>query len=1266
MAERILKSPGVTSREIDLSAPGTVKPQGVPAGVIGTAQKGPAFVPKLFATANDFVSLFGDSAGAYMGPLAMKEWMRNARAGLFLRTLGVGDAKKADSDGVTYRAGFLVGDQLVDYTDTDNNGFEQAGSVWLPRNLNPYAGDPADISGDTLSVSSVNGTPEVDGLDVLEIVVDTANVNVRSDVNTEWFIYDNDTNASAPVGVYLDATGAAVLNVLVVEDEDGNPIIDLGQQGAVSVIIVDLTSEADSAAGIATAIVNALATSTQSDDGTVWTVSLDLTTNGSLTANGTGNLSVAVADGFQAATASVITITVDDAQVLDGTLLTVTQLDSTPFVFEFDTDGSVDASSDATIDISTAATLDAVRDAIGTAFTVAGLPSFTNIDVSNPAQVVLTSAIPAQGEADPIVTETEPGNGESINGSTRILGVSMKTPDNAQDYLGSDTQAAVNVVRAVMMFPRGINPGLLAASNATVEASPIAFGDFQEGRDGGATIGDVGGVDNTFTVLLNGFANTANYSNSLTASFDPTSPIYFAKVFNTDPSKLEERGHYLYAHYDIPSGFAVVETAAADKAFLLDSAWNADGEDQLTFDGTGAKPNFNNWKQKFTTASTPWIVSQKLGDAPQNLFKFHALDDGSAGFDKMKISVSGITKSSDTSNPYGRFDILIRSADDSDDKPVVLQQFSGLSLNPSSDRYIARVIGDQHTFFDFEKAEGKQKLVTEGLYANQSHLVRVEVNEDVENGVMEPSALPVGFRGKNHLRLSATALDGGTLVEPPLPMRETVSVGSGSTKIVDPRFFWGVQSQDVRNVSTRNKNTEVVSLVANLTKHFPSLGGDASMWAGEGSDADAYNNNAFSLENLWVACKSGDVANPVDSTMWHEAVYVRDISSFADGVLVTGGVLQSVEEGPNGSTDKNTTEGYRFLDVAKDFGQSAAKKFLKFSVPFQGGWDGLDIFDREKSEMSNLSALREMDDGGSTVYGGPEGCTTAAFRKGLDILAEKSDVDVQILATPGMRSEGITDYGVDKTEDRFDALYIMDTMAIDHNGQWVTNSAQEVSVTNTAQSLADRNLDTSFAACYFPDLVMQDGTTSVVVPPSVAVLGALSLNDAIAHPWYAPAGFARGALPTTIETAVKLNRPNMDVLYESDINPITSFPQTGESVVIFGQKTMLQSQSALDRVNVRRLLIDIRRKVREVSKGILFEPNRETTLSRFSGLVNPILQRVQAQNGLDRFKVVIDTTTTTQQDVENNTIRGKIFLQPTKSIEFVSLDFVVGNQGMDI
>lgn len=136
----------------------------------------------------------------------------------------------------------------------------------------------------------------------------------------------------------------------------------------------------------------------------------------------------------------------------------------------------------------------------------------------------------------------------------------------------------------------------------------------------------------------------------------------------------------------------------------------------------------------------------------------------------------------------------------------------------------------------------------------------------------------------------------------------------------------------------------------------------------------------------------------------------------------------------------------------------------------------------------------------------------------------------------------------------------------------------------------------------------------------------------------------------------------------SNINPLVAFPGNAQGgtnpkggVIVWGQKTLQAAASALDRVNVRRLLIEIRRQVRDVAMSVIFEPNRDATLAQFSAKVTPRLQRIQKLAGLQRFKVVIDSSTTSQQDIENNTIRGKIFVQPTKTIEYVSLDFVVTN-----
>ena len=347
---------------------------------------------------------------------------------------------------------------------------------------------------------------------------------------------------------------------------------------------------------------------------------------------------------------------------------------------------------------------------------------------------------------------------------------------------------------------------------------------------------------------------------------------------------------------------------------------------------------------------------------------------------------------------------------------------------------------------------------------------------------------------------------------------------------------------------------------------------------------------------------------------------------------------------------------------------NANRKFFKFVVPMQGGFDGLEIFDADKKAMNNISSVREMSTGdGVTLLGGLSGSTTAAFRKGLDILAEKADVDIQLLALPGMMSSGIADYAIDKTEDRFDALYLMDIPAFDQDDKLFQNVDNTyVSVINTAKNLQDRNLDSSFAASYFPSVTMPDPFSpniAIEAPASTVVLGAMAYNDIAAHPWYAPAGFNRGTLQNVTDGTVVFDKDDLETLHAVDINPITSFANSAyDGMVVWGQKTMLQGKSALDRVNVRRLLIDIRRKVRVVANSILFEPNREATLAAFSARVNPILSRIQQQQGLDRFKVVIDATTTTQQDIENNTIRGKIYLQPTKSIEFIGLDFFVGNQ----
>jgi len=316
------------------------------------------------------------------------------------------------------------------------------------------------------------------------------------------------------------------------------------------------------------------------------------------------------------------------------------------------------------------------------------------------------------------------------------------------------------------------------------------------------------------------------------------------------------------------------------------------------------------------------------------------------------------------------------------------------------------------------------------------------------------------------------------------------------------------------------------------------------------------------------------------------------------------------------------------------------------------------------SKLSNTAVKQDMDD---TNRGQRNGSAVMAYRKALELMGSTADVDIKMLAIPGIRHSTITNDAITTVESRFDAMLVMDIEERDVLNTVITSSLQTNSVANTVTAFKQRGLDSNFAAAYFPDVTIDDQRAGklVNVPPSVAVLGAIAMNDAVAFPWFAPAGFARGSLKTTKSANVSLSKGNMDTLYSADINPIVSFPGTND-IVVWGQKTLQAAAGALDRVNVRRLMIEIRRQVRGVANTILFEPNREATLARFNREITPRLQLIQARSGVERFKVQIDTTTTTQADVENNTIRGKIFVQPTKTAEFVSLDFVVSNAGNNI
>ena len=205
-------------------------------------------------------------------------------------------------------------------------------------------------------------------------------------------------------------------------------------------------------------------------------------------------------------------------------------------------------------------------------------------------------------------------------------------------------------------------------------------------------------------------------------------------------------------------------------------------------------------------------------------------------------------------------------------------------------------------------------------------------------------------------------------------------------------------------------------------------------------------------------------------------------------------------------------------------------------------------------------------------------------------------------------------------------------------------------------------LNTNFAGTYWPwvQVPSTELSKNVYVPASTVMQGVYAANDRVAAPWFAPAGLNRGGLPV-VRTEFKLNQKVRDKLYDNKVNPLATFPRVGP--VAYGQKTLQKKASALDRINVRRLLISLKNFIGDTSKNLVFEQNTTVTRNRFLNAVTPFLESVQQRQGLFAFRVVMDESNNTAEAIDRNQLVGQIFIQPTKTAEFIILDYTIQPTG---
>jgi hypothetical protein len=285
-----------------------------------------------------------------------------------------------------------------------------------------------------------------------------------------------------------------------------------------------------------------------------------------------------------------------------------------------------------------------------------------------------------------------------------------------------------------------------------------------------------------------------------------------------------------------------------------------------------------------------------------------------------------------------------------------------------------------------------------------------------------------------------------------------------------------------------------------------------------------------------------------------------------------------------------------------------------------------------------------------------QGLVGSDYNNMIALLGNPEAYQFNVLFTPGLlnnvsgHTSQITNI-ITNTISRGDSLYVMDL------GTYGTSLGEAIT---QAQSR-----DTSYAATYWPWVRIIDPATGkhVWVPASTVIPGVYAFNDKVSAPWFAPAGINRGGLNTVLQAELKLTQGNRDTLYSNNINPIATLPQQG--VVVYGQKTLQKEQSALDRVNVRRLMIELKSYIRQIADTIVFEQNTIQTRNSFISRVNPFLEGIQQKQGLYAYRVVMDDTNNGPAVIDQNQLVGQIYIQPTRTAEFISLDFILMPTGAE-
>jgi len=593
--------------------------------------------------------------------------------------------------------------------------------------------------------------------------------------------------------------------------------------------------------------------------------------------------------------------------------------------------------------------------------------------------------------------------------------------------------------------------------------------------------------------------------------------------------------------------------------------------------------NYYNYFQEYQEATTPYVVSELRGNKVLRLFRFVTISDGNAANEQIKISITNIRL--DTKE----FDVQIRSFYDTDARPVILEVYSRCVMDPTSSRYIGRVIG-----------------TTDGVYVSKSNYVLVDMDDTSDTS----EAFPSGFVG--------------------FPIRD-YQINSNSS-VVNPNI-----SYKTAYATFDNKRKIYLGL-------SDTVGIDTNFFDYKGLPADT-------TMNQWTGLTNGFHMDVNASAVTIDNVYI---------VLNNSGATYS-------PVFKFDTGDFVFTTEAAVDVPTSPYQYLysrKFTFAPYGGFDAWDIYNTRRTNTDKYVINGVFGQAGltsgafknRTLSNGDVGITSDyyAYLEAIWTFRNPEAVNINVLATPGIDTfdnQILVESTIEMVEqERADSLYVVTTPDY-YDGQVIT--PQDVVGT------LDGMFDSNYTCTYWPwvQIVDDENNVLIYIPPTRDVVRNIALTDNIAFPWFAVAGVNRGDV-SAIQARKKLTLADRDTLYENRVNPIATFVSDG--IKIWGNKTLQVKDTALNRINVRRLLLQARKLISAVSIRLLFEQNDSVVRNQFLALVNPILDNIRAERGLTDFRVVLSND---PADYDRNQLTGQIFLKPTRSLEFIQIQFVVMNTG---